>query len=535
MSVISFYVAAQNQNNFEISKSIDIYNSLFKELNINYVDDIKPGELNETAINAMLDKLDPYTVFVPESEIEDYKLITTGEYGGIGSLIQLIDGHVTISEPYEGFPAQKAGLIPGDVLMEVNGVDVSTKSTSQVSDLLKGQPGSTIEIKIKREGHDNLIAKSLIREKIKIDNISYTNVFDNGVGYVRLSGFTQKAAQEVKEIFLNMKKNHDLKGMIIDLRGNGGGLMSEAVDIVNIFVDKGELIVTTKGKTADRNSVHRTKDVPVDKEIPLVILVNEASASSSEIVAGALQDLDRAVIVGQRTFGKGLVQNILPLSYNTQMKITVAKYYIPSGRCIQEIDYSHKDTIQSKDSANMEVFKTRNGRKVYSGKGIAPDVKLEPLKFSTISTNLYINNLIFKFANKYASQHQTIDSAGVFKIDDQIFEDFVKFIEEKNFSYTTESERLIEKLKKIAKEEEYLDVVNPQLEILEKQLKEHKAEDIRKHRDEIEDLLRLEIVGRYYYQKGEIIASLENDPELQKAFDVILDKEQYNNILNSKK
>lgn len=534
MVAISFNGMAQNQNNFEISKSIDIYNSLFKELNINYVDDIKPGELNETAINAMLEKLDPYTVFVPESEIEDYKLLTTGEYGGIGSLIQYIDGHVTISEPYEGFPAHKAGLIPGDAIMEVNGVDVSKKTNAQVSDLLKGQPGSTIEIKVKRDGYDELIVKSLTREKIKIDNIPYSTVFKNGIGYLRLSGFTQKAAQEVKETFLNMRNNRELKGMIIDLRGNGGGLMNEAVDITNIFVDKGELIVSTKGKTADRNTIHRTTTAPVDKEIPLVILVNEASASASEIVAGALQDLDRAVIVGQRTFGKGLVQNILPLSYNTQMKVTVAKYYIPSGRCIQEIDYSHKDTLQSKDSTEREVFKTRNGRKVYSGKGIAPDVKLEPLSFSIISTNLFVNNLIFKYANKYAAQHKTIDSADVFKIDDETFEDFVKFVEEKNFSYTTQSERLIEKLKKIAKEEDYFEVVSSQIEILEKQLQEHKAEDIRKHRDEIEDLLRMEIVGRYYHQKGKIVASLQNDPELQKAFDVIIDKEQYNSLLTNK-
>ena len=329
-------VNSQTNNNFEISKSMDIYLSLFRELNLNYVDEIQPAQLNETAIKAMLEELDPYTVFIPESEIEDYKLMTTGEYGGIGSLIQQIGEFVYVSEPYEGFPAQKAGLIPGDCILEVNGVNAQGKTTAQISDLLKGQPGSTVDVKIKRDGVDEPLLKTLTREKIKIDNIPYQTVFENGIGYVRLTGFTQKAAAELKEVLLKMKEQNELKGFIIDLRSNGGGLLNEAVDITSLFVEKGELIVSTRGKTEDRTSIHRTRQAPVDMNIPLIVMVNEGSASASEIVAGALQDLDRAVIIGQRTFGKGLVQNVVPLSYNTQMKVTVAKYYIPSGRCIQE-------------------------------------------------------------------------------------------------------------------------------------------------------------------------------------------------------
>ncbi|NOU47872.1 MAG: S41 family peptidase, partial [Bacteroidales bacterium] len=410
---------SQTNNNFEISKSMDIYLSVFRELNLNYVDDIQASQLNETAIRAMLNELDPYTVFIAESEIEDFQLMTTGEYGGIGSLIQQIGDFVYVSEPYEGFPAQKAGLIPGDCFLKVNGVDAKGKTTAQISDLLKGQPGSAVDVTIKRDGFDEPLLKTLTREKIKIDNIPYQTVFENGIGYVRLTGFTQKAAAELKDVLLKMKEKNDLKGFIIDLRNNGGGLLNEAVDITSLFVEKGELIVSTKGKTEDRTTIHRTRQAPVDLNIPLVVMVNEGSASASEIVAGALQDLDRAVIIGQRTFGKGLVQNVVPLSYNTQMKVTVAKYYIPSGRCIQEIDYSHKAENGGKiPDSLISSFKTRSGRLVHDGGGIQPDILLEPLTFSTVSSNLYGGNYIFRFANQFAREHKQIAEPVEFMIDD---------------------------------------------------------------------------------------------------------------------
>jgi carboxyl-terminal processing protease len=531
-------LAQEKQNNFEIAKSIDIYNSLLRELNLNYVDEINPGELNETAIKAMLDGLDPYTVFIPESDIENAKFMTTGEYGGIGALIQY-DGELTrISDPYEGWPAQKAGIIAGDAILEVNGVDCKKKNTQEVSNLLKGQPGTEVKLKIKRYGEDKPLEMTLKREKVKIDNIPYYKVFDNGVAYLALSGFTRDAGKEVKDKLLEMKKNHTLKGFVLDLRGNGGGLMNEAVDIVNLFIPKAKAVVSMKGKAANANSIHPTTNDPVDLEIPLAILVDGNSASASEIVAGAIQDYDRGVIIGQRTFGKGLVQNILPLSYNTQMKVTVAHYYIPSGRCIQEIDYSHKkDTTQTKNDTLGKPFKTLGGRTVYEGHGIMPDVKVKRDAYATVTAYLFAKNYIFDYANKFHHEHKSIAPAESFQIDEATYQDFMKFVKDKKFAYTTESEKAIEKLKKTAKEEGYLDKIKPQIELLEKNLAAEKENDLISNRKDIEELLRSEIVGRYYYQKGRIIASLNDDPDLKRAFEILLNtngKDEYHSILSGK-
>ena len=513
-------VAQEKQNNFEIAKSLDIYNSLLRELNLNYVDEINPGELNEAAIKAMLDGLDPYTVFIPESDIENAKFMTTGEYGGIGAVIQY-DGEFTrISEPYYGWPAQKAGIIAGDIILEVNGVDCKKKNTQEVSDLLKGQPGTEVTLKLKRFGQEKPLEIKLKREKVKIDNIPYYKVFDNGVAYLSLSGFTRDAARELKEKFMEMRKDRQLKGFILDLRGNGGGLMNEAVDIVNLFIPKGKAVVSMKGKAANANSMHPTTNDPVDLEIPLAILVDGNSASASEIVAGAIQDYDRGVIIGQRTFGKGLVQNILPLSYNTQMKVTVAHYYIPSGRCIQEIDYSHKkDTTQMKKDTLGKAFKTMGGRTVYEGHGITPDVKVDRDPYATVTAYLYAKNYIFDYANKYYSEHKSIDSADRFQIDEATYQDFMKFVKDKKFSYTTESEKAIAKLKKTAKDEGYLDKIQPQIDLLEKNLAAEKDKDLLSNRKDIEELLRSEIVGRYYYQKGRYLMAIEqvDSAELLKS------------------
>lgn len=527
--------AQEKQNNFEIAKSIDIYNSLLRELNLNYVDEINPGELNEAAIDAMLQGLDPYTVFIPESEIENARFITTGEYGGIGALIHYDGEYTVISDPYFGWPAQKAGLQAGDVIFSVNGVDTHKKNTAEVSELLKGQPGTDVVLKIKRYGQDKPIEKTLKREKVKIDNIPYYTVFDNGIAYLSLSGFTRDVASEMKAKLVEMKKNHELKGFILDLRGNGGGLLNEAVDIVNLFIPKGKPVVSMRGKAQNASALHATNNTPLDEEIPLAILVDGGSASASEIVSGAIQDYDRGVIIGQRTFGKGLVQNILPLSYNTQMKVTIAKYYIPSGRCIQEIDYSHKkDTVNVKNDSLGKPFKTLGGRTVYEGHGIMPDVKVERDTFATVTAYLYGKNYIFDYANKFCFEHKSIDSAAAFKIDDATYQDFMNFVKGKDFNYTTESEVALKKLIKAAKDDGYYDQIKSKVEELEKTLAADKANDLVKNRKDIEELLRTEIVGRYYYQKGRIIANLKNDPDLNRAFEILLNtngKDEYRKIL----
>ena len=527
--------AGLNQNNFEISKNLDIYTTLFRELNINYVDEINSGELMEAAINAMLESLDPYTIYIPESEVEDYRFMTTGQYGGIGALIHKQGDYVVISEPYEGFPAHKAGLKAGDRILKINNKSAKGKSSADVSKVLKGSPGTTLKILIERNGEPKPIEKEIIREKIKIENIPYYGMLNDDIAYIKLTGFTQNAAREVKNSFLKLKENNDVKSLILDLRGNGGGLMNEAVDITNIFVEKDKEVVSTKGKLSNRNKSHKTRYAPVDLSIPLVVLINQTSASASEIVAGAIQDLDRGVIIGQRTFGKGLVQNVIPLSYNSKVKVTVAKYYIPSRRCIQAIDYSLKDEnghFNKIPDSLITAFKTQNGRTVYDGGGIEPDIKLKPLKFSNIAISLFTKFLIFDYANKFFRENPEIPPADEFIITDQIFDDFKNYISDKNYDYTTESEKTLEKLKKYAEKEKYFDAIQSEYETLKMKMKHDKDEDLNKYKDQIKELIKIEIVSRYYYQKGKIIASIANNPEIKEAMEILENKTLYESILN---
>jgi carboxyl-terminal processing protease len=533
MSVFNL-VKGQDENNFELSKNIEIYIDVLRQLNLHYADDINPGELNKTAIDAMLAKLDPYTVYIPESQIEDFELMTKGEYGGIGSLIQKQGDYVVITEPYEGFPAQKAGLRAGDKIIAVNGESAMGKNSSMVSEKLKGTPSTTVTLTVQSYGDTLNKQVEIVREKVKIPNIPYYGMLSGNVGYIALSQFNPNAAADVKRAFKELQSDNDLKGIIIDLRGNGGGLLSEAVDIVNIFVPKGQTVVTTKGKINAEVITHRTRGAAVNTKIPLAIVVNENSASASEIVAGAIQDLDRGIVIGERTFGKGLVQNILPLPYNSKIKVTIAKYYIPSGRCIQAIDYFHengnKGAAKVPDSLISE-FKTKGGRSVYDGGGIGPDIVSERKAFSQIAADLYAGNYIFNYANHFVLEHPEILPPDRFEIDDTIYADFKKFISDQDFDYLTETEAVLEDLKASAEREKYDDALGERLDEIETLLTEQKKQDIDKYKDEIKDLLLVEIVSRYYYQKGKLEVALKDDPVTLKAVEVLNNPAEYASIL----
>ncbi len=532
--LIPAFINAQNNNNFEIAKNIDIFTTLYRELHKNYVDDIQSGELMQTAIVSMLKSLDPYTNYIPESDIEDYKFMTTGQYGGIGALIHKNGDYVYISELYEDYPAQKEGLKAGDKILEVDGTSAEGKASNEVSTFLKGQPGSSLTIKVQREGEDEPLSMELIRENIKIENIPYAGILEDNIAYIKLNGFTQNAWKEFKESFNNLRKDNQLKGLIIDIRGNGGGLLMEAVNIANFFVEKDQLIVSTKGRLFDKNNIYKTRFAPIDTEIPIVIMVDGTSASASEILAGAMQDLDRGVVIGQRTFGKGLVQNVIPLSYNSKVKITVAKYYIPSGRCIQAIDYFNKDNNGNSNhipDSLINEFETEGGRKVFDGGGIEPDIKIEPEKFGNITASLFTKFLIFDYATKFALENDSITEPEKFEVTDGIYEDFKVYISDKDYDYVTKSEKSLKNFKKYAENEKYFDAIEEEYKSLKSKMMHDKEKDLDTFSDEIKQVLKVELISRYYYQKGKILATLNDDPELEKAVEIINDPQAYNDIL----
>lgn len=522
-------------NYFEISKNLDIFATLFKELNIYYVDETNPGDLMKTGIDAMLEKLDPYTNFIPESDIEDYRFMTTGQYGGIGALIRKKDNYVIIAEPYENFPAQKAGLMAGDIILEINGKSAKDKSTTEMSKILKGQPGTEVKLLIQREGEAGPMEKSLIREEVKISDVPYYGMIDENIGYIKLTSFTETASKEVKEAFESLKEKNNMKSLVLDLRGNGGGLLREAVNIVNLFVDKGQEVVSTKGKITEWDRSHKALNNPIDTKIPLTVLIDRNSASASEIVAGALQDLDRAVIIGNKSYGKGLVQQTRNLSYNAKLKVTVAKYYIPSGRCIQKLDYSHRGkdgAVAAIPDSLIAAFKTKNGRVVYDGEGITPDLHVEELRASQISQTLLNKMLLFDFATKYRRNHSSIPPAKEFRLAEEEYKELVAFLEGKDYEYTTRSEKMLGDLEKVAKKEKYLEDVQKEYEALKNKLHRNKNEDLVKFKDEIREILESEIVARYYYQKGRVENYLSYDPDLKKAKEVLSDEKLYASVLD---
>jgi carboxyl-terminal processing protease len=527
---LSFWGFKTDQKNFEISKNLDIFYTLFRELNLFYVDDIKPEKLIKTGIDDMLESLDPYTNYIPEEDMDDFKFMTTGEYGGIGALISKRGSSIIVAEPYEGFPAQKAGLKAGDIFLEVDGKEVNKSTVEEVSARLKGPAKKVLKLKMLRPDTKKPFELDVIREEIKIDPVTYAGMLDEKTGYIRLSSFTDGCADRIKNSFLELRDKKGATSMIIDLRSNPGGLLGEAVRMVNLFVKHGEEVVSTRGKVAQWDKTYRATEQPIDTIMPLIVLVNRGSASASEIVSGALQDLDRAVIIGKRTFGKGLVQTTRDLSYNTKLKVTTAKYYIPSGRCIQALDYSHRNkdgSVGSIPDSLIHEFATKKGRKVFDGGGIVPDIKMDQDTLGDLAFKLIQENIIFDFATRFAATHPSIPAPDQFVIDDIIFNDFRQFLLSKPFNYESRSEQALRGLIETAKKERAYEETKAEFESLAKKLTKNVDSDLNKFRKEVSSVLADEIVTRYFYQKGAVIASFRDDTDIAKAKSVLSNHQDY--------
>lgn len=517
---------------FQVSKNLDVFASLYKEININYVDETNPAELMKHGIDAMLGSLDPYTEYVPESEIEDYKLkyIST-QYGGIGAGTLTINGKLFVNEVSEGHPSQKNDIRPGDQIVKINGVEVEGKERSQISQLLRGPKGSPVNLVLSREGI--VINKTITREEIKQPNVSYSGMLDEQIGYIRLDKFLENSGQEVKEALEQINKQKP-KGLILDLRNNGGGILQEAVKIVNLFIEKNVLVVTQKGRNPEKSVAYKTMANAIAPNLPIVVLINGASASASEIVAGALQDLDRGIVLGQRSYGKGLVQQTFNLPYNSLVKVTVAKYYTPSGRCIQALDYAHRKqdgTAGKFADSTLKAFGTKAGRTVYDGNGVFPDVEVEPTKYSPITLSLLTKNLFFEYANTFKKEHKTVVSAKDFQISDANYTQFLASLSDKDYSYTSRSERLLNELKNEAERENKAATVKADLDALKLKMTSAKKSDLTTHKAEIKRALETQIISRYYHEKGRIEQSFQYDKEIAKAKSLFVNQSQMLAIL----
>ncbi|MGF1532385.1 MAG: S41 family peptidase [Bernardetiaceae bacterium] len=522
-----------HENYFEIAKNLDIFATLYQEVNAYYVDDLNPTTVINQGIEAMLRSLDPYTNYIPEDRIEDYRTMTTGEYGGIGAGINNQDGRILITMPFEGFPAHKAGLKIGDQILAVDGVSLEDKNTEEVSQLLKGQSGTEVSLTIQRVGKDKPFVAKLKREKIHINNVTYSGMINEEVGMIRLTDFTNNASKEVKNALLDLKSK-GAKKIILDLRGNPGGLLFEAINISNIFLPKGKEIVSTRGKVEDWNKTYHALNPSVDEEIPLIVLISGSSASASEIVAGAIQDYDRGIVIGENSFGKGLVQATRPLSFNAQLKVTVAKYYIPSGRCIQAIDYAHRDEdgnlTKVPDSLRV-AFKTKNGRIVYDGGGIKPDIETTDEDYPPILQSLLQKGLIFEYANLFAAKNENISEPRAFKLSDTQYEDFLRWVKGQDYNYTTSVEIALEEIEASAKDEGSWTAIQAQVAALKKAVSHDKERDLKDFQAQIREELEREIATRYYLARGATEASFDDDPDIRQALAVFADPQKFNRIL----
>jgi carboxyl-terminal processing protease len=532
----SFFAFRISDDYFQISRNLQIFADIYREANLKYVDNIKPGDFMKKGVDAMLASLDPYTEYIPESDLEDFKMkYVNPEYGGIGAIVYQKNDKIFISDVYEGFPAQKEDVRAGDEILKLNDIVVTPTNSREVGDMLKGQRGTDVVLEIKRPGIQQTLEKKISREEIHLKNVSYYGVVQPGIGYIKLDRFLENSASEVKQAFLELKDKEKINALILDLRGNGGGILQESVKIVNLFVAKGETIVTQRGRAQNSEFVYKATSSPIDTQIPLAVLVDKGTASASEIVSGSLQDLDRAIIVGQRSFGKGLVQQTLPLSYNTLMKITIAKYYTPSGRCIQALDYGHRNldgTVNKISDSSIKSFKTHLGRMVYDGSGIYPDLSIKPKTYSNILYSLVNKQIIFDYSTNFRNTHPQISGPKDFKIDDAEYNRFVSYLSDKNYDYTSNSEKLLSDLKSSAEKENRYTEVEPEYLALKAKLTHKKAEDLIKYKPEIKKYLEMDIVGRYYYQTGRLQASLTDDPSIKESAKVLTSPDILASILN---
>jgi len=526
--VIGLAASQQPANrHFEIIKNLEIFSNLYKEINTSYVDDVDPGTLMRTGVDAMMESLDPFTNYISESEIEGYRFMTEGKYNGIGAVSRKMGDFVTITELYEDQAADKAGLRPGDKLIAIDGKDATGKDPEAINNILRGFPGTEVELTIRRPGTPKDFNVTLVRGEVQVPNVPYYGMVSDDIGYIALTTFTRNAGGNVGDALKKLQEeNPGLKGIVFDLRDNGGGLLSEAVNVSNVFIPRNELVVTTKGKVKDWDRSFNTMGEPVDLDIPVTVLINDRSASASEIVSGVIQDYDRGVLMGQRSYGKGLVQHTRDIGYNSKLKLTTAKYYIPSGRCIQSVEYDNGEPVSIPDEKRTP-FKTRNGRTVLDGGGVKPDILIDELSNAAIVKGLLEQHLIFDYVTQYCLKHDSIVNVEDFRFDQ--YDEFISFLDNKDFQYDTGSEKLLKKLESKSEEEGY--ELGSQITALKKEIEASKKNALVEYKKEITDLIEKEIASRYYYQEGKIKMGLRNDVEIDSAIELLHDRDRYNKVL----